>query len=190
MIYGRYKDARDAAWRCLLDYNINVLPVDILGIAKQAGVKVIKNSTVGALKLGEAGAAIFNGEKWYIVYDDAMSAERCRFTVAHEIGHIFLGHATRKGYHARTIDKDKPEVESEADVFASRLLAPACVLWGLNIHSATDIADICRISYQAAEIRAQRMEILYKRNKFLTSPLECKVYEKFKRFIDDKKKMV
>jgi len=61
-------------------------------------------------------------------------------------------------------------------VFASRFLAPACVLWGLNVHTAADIARFCEISKEAAEIRAKRMAELYKRNMFLTSPLERRVY--------------
>lgn len=69
-------------------------------------------------------------------------------------------------------------------MFASRLLAPACVLWGLNFHTAEEIAKVCNISITAAQIRAERMDMLYKRNKFLISPLERKVYEQLKGFID------
>jgi len=69
-------------------------------------------------------------------------------------------------------------------VFASRFLAPACVLWGLNVHTAADIARICEISAEAAGIRAKRMAELYKRNMFLTSPLERRVYGQFEKFIE------
>ena len=74
-------------------------------------------------------------------------------------------------------------MENEANSFALRLLAPACVLWGLDLHEPRQIATICDISLQTAEIRAKRMKILYKRNKFLSSPLEKQVYENFKEFI-------
>lgn len=43
--------------------------------------------------------------------------------------------------------------------------------------------DKIRLTYQAATYRAQRMELLYKRNKFLTSQLERKVYSNFEDFI-------
>lgn len=101
------------------------------------------------------------------------------------MGHIFLGHALINNQYLRTVDVSKPIIETEADMFASRLLAPACVLWGLDIHSPEDISRICGISYTAAKIRAERMKILYKRNKFLTSPLEQQVYEQFKDFIQE-----
>ncbi|MDE6580289.1 MAG: ImmA/IrrE family metallo-endopeptidase [Ruminiclostridium sp.] len=117
--------------------------------------------------------------------DDENTVHRCRFTIAHEFGHIFLGHHLRYcGYHTRTFNINRPQTESEADIFASRLLSPACVLWGLNLHKAEDIAKCCNISITAAKIRAERMELLYKRNKFLVSPLERKVYEQFRDFIE------
>lgn len=183
MIYGNYKKVRDAAWQVLIDYRVFELPVSTLDIATAAGVKVIKNKDVNALQDGEAGASITDGKDWYIVYDDRDMRKRVRFTIAHELGHIFLGHAVVAGYHARTIDIAKPEVETQADVFASRLLAPSCVLWGLDLHTADDIAKVCDISIAAAKIRAERMEILYERNKFLTSPLEREVHKQFSAFM-------
>lgn len=60
---------------------------------------------------------------------------------------------------------------------------PACVIWGLNIHTTKDIQDVFDVSYTAAEIRAERMQILYERNRFLTSPLEKRVYDRFEPYI-------
>ena len=140
------------------------------------------------LNPSENGASILYEKECFIVIDDENTVQRCRFTIAHELGHILLGHPTRNGYHARTIDKVRPQIESEADMFASRLLAPACVLWGLNLHTAEEIAKLCNVSITAAQIRAERMDVLYKRDKFLISPLERKVYEQFKGFIDNNRK--
>lgn len=72
-------------------------------------------------------------------------------------------------------------------MFASRLLAPACVLWALDARTPEEIASLCKISHQAAAFRAERMELLYRRGKFLASPLERKVYEQFSKFIDIQK---
>ena len=74
--------------------------------------------------------------------------------------------------------------ESQADVFAARLLSPACVLWGLNLRTAKEITDICKMSIAEAKKRTQRMKVLYKRQKFLTSPLERKLYEQFIDYIE------
>ncbi|MCH5212235.1 MAG: ImmA/IrrE family metallo-endopeptidase [Oscillospiraceae bacterium] len=185
--YGRYKYARDSAWQVLIDYNINSLPINVISIATGAGIKILKNSIVQKLTNGEIGTSVLRGDKWYIIYDDTMSKERARFTIAHELGHIFLGHPLKGGHHARTINTDKPQIETEADIFASRLLAPACVLLGLDLHTPEEIKEACEISYQAAELRANRMRELYKRNKFLTSPLERRVYNNFTDYIKQNK---
>lgn len=184
MNYGIYKDVRDAAWNCLIDCKINRLPVNLKKITEQFNIKVIKNSSVNLLYPSENGASILYAKECFIVIDDENTIQRCRFTIAHELGHILLGHPTRNGYHARTIDKDRPEIEREADMFASRLLAPACVLWGLGLHTAEEIAKACNISLTAAAIRTERMEVLYKRGKFLTNPLERRVYSQFSNFIE------
>ena len=182
-IYGVYKNARNAAWQCLIDYKITSLPVDLLAICKEAGIKVLKNSDVNELIGCESGICIYEGGEWFLIYDDECNIGRRRFTIAHELGHIFLGHKLFDGYHGRSFNILKPQVETEADIFASRLLAPACVLWGLKISFAEDIARVCNISISAAKIRAERMKTLYERNKFLTHPLERRVFEQFKPFI-------
>lgn len=187
MIYGKYQYARDAAWQCLIDYCISSLPINILKLAKAMKIKVVKNSAVHKLKPDESGRSFFSNNQWVIVYNDLEPIQRCRFTIAHEIGHIVLGHKLKDGHYTRTFDLTKPAVEQEADIFASRLLAPACVLWALDLHTSQEIAQLCDISHQAAEIRAERMEILNRRNKFLLSPLERQVYKNFEKFINKQK---
>ena len=188
MIYGAYKNSRDAAWQCLIDYRVDSLPADVRGVARAAGIKIVKNSAVDDLMLSESGISVFDGQQWFIVYDDENTRHRCRFTISHELGHIFLGHELVDGRHGRTFDTDRLRNESEANVFASRLLAPACVLWGLGLHGADDIARVCDISMAAARIRAERMAILYDRNKFLVSSLERLVYGQFEAYIKKNKK--
>lgn len=181
--YGKYKNVRNAAWQVLIDYKINKLPVKVTNIVKQANIKLLNNSDCNFLKNNQLGVSIYIENEWYIIVDDTMKIERIRFTIAHELGHIFLGHDSLLHRTPNSIFIEKPEEETEADMFAARLLAPACVLWGLHLHSASEISQICNISYEAATYRAQRMELLYKRNKFLTSQLERKVYSNFENFI-------
>ena len=180
--YNKYKEVRNAAWQVLIDNNISELPVPLSQIAKNNDIVIVKNSEADMLDTGESGKSILEGGKWYIVYNDTENHGRRRFTIAHELGHIFLGHEL-KGVHRRTFAKVRPQEEVDADSFAVRLLAPACVLWGLNLHTAAEIAETCGLSRAAAEHRAKRMEVLYERDKFLTSPIERKVYENFKNYI-------
>jgi len=184
--YASYKNVRDASWQVLIKFKVKELPVDTIKIASETNIVTLKNSEVNEMDENESGISYFYNGKWYIIYDDTMPKERIRFTVAHEIGHIFLGHELI-GQHRRTFNPNKPQIETQADIFASRLLAPACVLWGLGVTTAEEIMQLCGISYQAAEIRADRMRELYQRNKFLISPLERQVFEQFKDFINERR---
>jgi Zn-dependent peptidase ImmA (M78 family) len=186
MVYGMYRHCRDAAWQCLIDFNVTSVPVMLTPIVRKMEIKVIKDSVIHELRHNESGVSIFDGTSWYIVYNDSEGRKRNRFTIAHELGHILLGHEVRDGYYTRATNPVKPEMEIEADSFAVRFLAPACVLWGLNVHSAEEISKLCDISYSAAKIREERMKVLYRRNKFLTSPLERKVFSRFEPFINQK----
>lgn len=178
-VYGLYKQSRNASWQCLIDYHIDRLPVQITRIVRLTGIRLVENSKVLKLTPHESGRSICDGNHWTIIYDEEDTPQRCRFTVAHELGHILLGHNAKGVYSA--------EEETAANVFASRLLAPACVLWALDIHSAQEIKELCNISMSAASIRAERMKVLYARNKFLLSDLEKRVYEQFLPFIHEVK---
>lgn len=187
MNYGIYKNVRNSAWQCLIDAGVCELPVSVVKLADHYDVAVVKNRGRNWLKPGQSGISIRTEDgTWIICYDERESIERIRFTICHELGHILLGHPLKPGLlqHTRTIDKERPEIESEADMFAARILAPACVLWGLDLHTPEDIASACNISFSAAQFRAQRMEELYRRQKFLTHPLEKQLFERFSQYIE------
>lgn len=188
--YGKYKNVRNAAWQCLIDFNVAELPVKVFRIAEMSGIKVIENSEVNGdnkLAQGELGKSIFEKGEWFIIFDETKPKHLCRYTIAHELGHIFLGHETKGDQHRRTFNTIKTEEETEADMFAARLLAPACVLWALDLYTPEEIFKVCDISLAAATNRAKRMDVLYKRNKFLVSPLERQVYKNFKKYIEKTK---
>ncbi len=188
MIYAKYKNVRNASWQAFIDFNITALPVSVNAIAKLLGIKVIKNSEVHELKKGERGFTMEANGNWYIVFDDTESVPVCRFTVAHELGHILLGHTMyqKKKYRTFTFRDDE---EQEADMFAVRLLAPACVLHELQAFNANEIAKLCNISITSAGFRAERMALLEKRNKWYLHPLERKVYKNFEKYIKNYRKM-
>ena len=186
MTYGIYKDVRDSTWLCLLCAHIDRLPVDVLKIARTAGVRVIRNSSVWELLPGEHGKSYFDGNRWIVIYNDARSVVDSRLTVAHELGHIFLGHELRHASYTGVNEfQAKPKSEQQADVFATRLLCPACVLWGLGLQSPQQIALYCRVPLAVATDRAKRMELLYSRNQFLSSPAEKELYQQFCPYLQE-----
>lgn len=184
MNYGIYKGIRSASWHCLIDCGANALPIDIGNIVNYYGGRIIPDSKAKKLASGESGKVMLVKGALIIIVNDNEPRERQRFTAMHELGHYLLGHLiTSPDGLLRTPAEYKPAEEREADMFAARVLAPACVLWGLGFHTADEIAEVCRISHAAAKIRAERMALLYKRNKFLADPLEKEVFGQFEEFI-------
>ena len=179
MNYQDYKDARNAAWKILLDCGVTELPVQISTVCKSLGIAV----KLYAPEDDNDGKSLIIGGQPIILVSSLVSAERQRFTAAHELGHIILGHVGRYELCNREPKPEDNPIEHAANVFAARLLAPACVLWGCGVRSAQDIMDLCDISRQAAEFRWQRLRVLLARDKFLVSPLERRVYEQFADYI-------
>ncbi len=184
MYYGIYKNVRNASWQCLIDCKTASLPLSISYICEFYNGKVLNNSDVDMLKKGESGRVYLIDGYPYVVVNDKENRKRIRFTIAHELGHYLLGHLgsdiTKTN---REYKNAKPIQETEADMFAARLLAPACVLWGIRANTAEQISTVCDISITAARYRADRMKVLYQRNMFLTLPLERQLYEQFEEYI-------
>lgn len=196
MDYRDYQNARDAAWRILLDCGVDRLPVDLNQICRRLKIRALAYGRSGTLiqrvNLSEAvrstdGLTFYLRKTPVILYDETTIPQRVRYTIAHEVGHIVLGH-TRPDDTTHVNREpgpgDAPE-ETAANQFAARLLAPACVLWGLDIHTPEEIMELCHISRQAAQFRAERMKELYRRGRFLTSKLEREIYQKFQAFISE-----
>lgn len=183
--YGIYQKSRNASWQFLIDNNINRLPTSLGSICKGLNYKILEDSKVHYLQTNQKGISFYNNDTWYIVLQDKLNPPTQRYTLAHELGHIFLGHPLIDGKYGRTFANNQEEYQAER--FAIDILAPACVLWGLDLHSAEDIARVCNISITSAQKRARRMEELYRRNMFLSHPLERQVYQQFKKFIEENK---
>lgn len=183
MNYKDYKNTRDLVWEILIRERITELPVRVSELCRNMGIPVLLHE----FEDGNSGVSTMVNGSPIILVNRSDIPERQRFTAAHELGHIMLGHVGKYKLVNREPSPNDNPIEQAANVFASRLLAPACVLWGCNIHTADEIAVNCKISRQAAEYRAAHMEILYKRNAFLTSSLEREVYENFKQYIETHK---
>ncbi|MBM6724317.1 ImmA/IrrE family metallo-endopeptidase [Pseudoflavonifractor phocaeensis] len=194
MSYGNYKNARDAAWKTLIECGISSLPVRPSEICRHYnwvladyinGKQSIELLGLSELKEKTDGFCAVTENHIYIFYDSSLPVGRQRFTISHEIGHLMLGHV---GPGTATIENREPtgterEEETQANQFAARLLAPACVLHEVGATTAEEIRRLCGISMQAAEYRAKRMKDLEKRGRYYTSPLEREVIRQFHSYI-------
>lgn len=198
-----YKDSRDAAWKMLLKSKVSSLPVNVKKICKSEGIRLVSYSSGARVihKLGlesnMVGNDAFSVGK-VIFYDDKTSIGRQRFSIAHELGHIVLHCSERVTVYNREPSPNDDPIEAEANVFASRLLAPLCVLHYLNVKSAQEISELCNISSAAAKIRFERLCAVRERDRelrlfmgrgcFLLSPLEREVYRMFEGYIRKNRK--
>lgn len=186
--YDFYKYARDMAWKFLIDNQVSEIPLKLSAICENKDYRLLIDSKGTYLQSNDRGATFLTDGRWHIVLNTSDSVQVRRYTLAHELGHIFLGHPLHDGKFGRSFGVQRtpktPE-EYQAERFAIDILAPACVLWGLNLHKAEDIARICNISMQSAKIRAERMELLYQRNMFLSHPLERQVFQQFGKFVEN-----
>ena len=183
MDYKLYQKSRDLAWEILLREGVSALPVDVLAICRSLGVRVVEYIDP-CPEVGDGFSAIIDGVP-HICVERGKSVRRTRFTIAHELGHILLGHVGKYNLVNREPSPHDDPIEQAANAFAARLLAPACVLWGCGVRSAAEIAALCEISDTAARYRWGRMQILLERGKFCTSPIERRVYHRFSDFISN-----
>lgn len=195
-MYQYYKDARDKAWEVLLACGIRSLPVDLGKIAEHYEMKVVTYSDTALTQLfredvlqGDGFIIQNKSEKQIFINDKIHNRNRRRFTLAHEIGHGVLQHEMAAIHYRHSETDSQTDVqELQANIFARDILMPATVLAALDIHTPEEIMQLCHVSRQSAEIRAKRLEELYKRNMFDRHPLEREVRKQFDRFIKEKRK--
>jgi hypothetical protein len=150
-----------AATRLLLKQNIHSLRIDVRSLVYDKKIffdsiqnycKVTNASLSefigicnGALKDGFTLERIKNCSIIYIVlYNDEIgNRERLNWTLAHEVGHIYLDHKS-----------DGPQQEIEAHFFATQLLMPEVVILYLarrnNGIGAEELCDLFDVSFEAA----------------------------------------
>lgn len=99
---------------------------------------------------------------YIVLYNEKLCASRRNWTLAHEIGHIYLGH---------TKDTDKEEIE--AHFFAAQLLIPEYVLYMMSKEigdlSHRDITSIFFVSKDAA---LKRIDTFKKKTSYECSELD------------------
>ena len=146
------------AYRLLLRAGIRVLPVPVEALARHAAPGVLlasyaeyeRRTGLARTALAESGMAdglTFLSPRGarVILYNEAKSEARRRFTICHEIGHIVCGH-TRHG-HAE---------EAEANDFAARLLMPDALLRFARDRRQAVTAEFLSVCFGVSRAAARR----------------------------------
>jgi len=138
------------------------LPIDPELIAQKAGIKIEELDMFDSASGWYHPASEDGRLPPRIEVNRSEPEKRIRFTVAHELGHHFLQHGDRprdtsQAFSAYTHDS----VETEANVFAARLLMPreyvSALVVGKGITSLTELASRFGVSTVAMEIRLKTL---------------------------------
>lgn len=164
--WRRYVEIEDAVLEMYRRADARTMPLDVFEIALSLDCSPIPYRALGpqlypALsKYSEDGFTAWHlGNKWAIYYNDRKPFVRQRFTIAHELGHVMLGHREHSAL-----------AEHEANHFAAAALCPLPLLALYDIRRVPEIARIFKISEDCAEKRLRdliRWEALeeWKRNR-------------------------
>lgn len=153
-------------------YNINIPNTNIETLVRELG-GTIKKVDASQLSFAEGRIQKTGDNQFTITIDQDQSAERQKFTIAHELGHLFL----HMGYQ---IDEEKwknqttpfnrfgnTEQEYEAHEFAASLLMPKDIyirefkknITGKTVDIAA-IADYFQVSLAAASNRGKWLGLI------------------------------
>lgn len=194
----RWNRSYALARKFMKNENINWLPVRLLKIyqnrewlvatAKEGEVIFPNYDWISFYWYGIDAVTYKKRGHYITIYNDNFPPDRIRWTLAHEIGHIALGHLDdfeeTKMFRSGLTDDSYSILEQEAHAFASELLTPSVLLLACRILESDNIQRVCRISKEAALKR----ELTLKKRKQTGVPLtEANFYRKqFQLFLNQK----
>ena len=196
----RYATITRKAYQLLAELEIAKFPIDPFEIIEQLDSLYLMAWSEAKVTTGipdpfglrarklDAETNVKRGSGEYlIIYDDTIGyLPRIRFTLAHEIGHIIMGHFTefeKTSLREGLTSAEKIFFEREADAFAAELLAPRTILRrfpGLKNDPAW-LKQTCFLSEQAADIRAKEL----RRVDFGFYKHEDRIHRNFYRYLED-----
>ena len=201
--YPRYFYARHRAYQILCRLEVNSLPVDPWKIAAHfSNINILKWTELkenlnqdDPLHIDAEGADAKTKHRrgdteYLVVYDDReANYRRVRWTIAHEIAHIMLGHllefeATALSRGSLT-EKDYHTLEREADCFAANLLAPMTIIRRISrLTKKNELMEICDLSETACGHCMEEMRRIQS-GETIRFPFkeEIVLYRQFYRFV-------
>lgn len=154
----RYEEIKRIISEFFCDYEVDTLPIDVYKLCSLMNIILIPYSQcsdekkISLLNASGDGMSCLDesrGGRFVIYYNDEnCGAQRQRFTIMHEIGHIVLEH-----------EESNDETESEANFFARNALAPLPVIIDSGITDLYDISSVFDISLECSGIVLRNLGI-------------------------------
>ena len=127
--------------------NIHTVPIDPFYIVRNEGFELIpfsrlKEKLKVVVKAGEYDGMSFHyspSGTYIICYDDSQSYPRQRFTILHELGHIYMGH------------KEESSLANKiANHFAAYAIAAYPLIQRYGCKNEEDIREVFNTSFETA----------------------------------------
>lgn len=156
--------------------------VDIKAVAHRYGIEVIEHNfnTDPFSDDSVSGTLVIKGDKKTIGVDTSHLPKRKRFTIAHELGHYFLGHGKKDGvmldtftlYRNNISKEGTQKQEVEANAFAAALLMPKTEVINMLekyyaeygetnvVKIIEEMADYFEVSQISMAIRLNRLRLI------------------------------
>lgn len=166
----RFDFVYDKACEFLLSAGVCSLPVDPYKLISQKKWGLVTYTRLCSLVPGGAsvddiiaacrssdGFTVFSKGNYCIAYNDTIRVKsRIAFTLMHEAGHIICGHFSGNG--PLLLDNEYKAFETEANFFASNVLAPAAVVTSCGLLTPEMLKAACGLSYVAAKSRLNELQ--------------------------------
>ncbi len=145
-----------AATSLLMDANALVLPVNVVSVARYYNVQLTYRSDLSQ----NISGFFYSGPLWDIIIVNAQHPKvRQRFTIAHELGHWYIGDDSTsfKGIHRDYVSGS----EQDIDRFAAALLMPVSLLEKeiTRCQSSAALADRFQVSRSAMNRRLLELDL-------------------------------
>ncbi len=156
----RKKYAKDLAQKLIKDVKVKEAPVSLQRVIEY--IQATRSLTVARIETSEKVSGLLvvikelDKEHATIGFNANLPWCRRRFTIAHEIGHLFLGHVCSGN------DEGGSHNEREADIFAAELLMPKAILkkdYGKSPDVPT-LAQLYRVSGEALSIQLMNARLI------------------------------
>ena len=131
-----FEQLYEIIFRIYTDCNVTEFPIDCFEVVRRCGYRIKRYSELtpkkkeACMRLSPDACIV----KDTLYYQDQNIPERTRFSVMHELGHVFL----------------QTPVEETADTFSSHILAPRIMIHKNGCQNAEQIHETFGLSYTAS----------------------------------------